>query len=76
MQPTVGGKISLSRGVAVLAAPAAQPEAAAAAAAANTAPPAERDLVAKAFAALTQKGGITRQLPAIDILSQVLILCL
>ena len=71
LQPTASGKIALSRGVAVLAAPAAHPEAATAAAATTATPSADRDLVAKAFTALAQKGGITQQLPALDILSQV-----
>lgn len=71
LRPTIGGKIALSRGVAVLAAPAAHPDAPPMPAQPAATPPAERDLVAKAFAVLTQKGGITRQIPALDMLSQV-----
>lgn len=72
----VSGDIALSRGVAVLAAPGANPEAAAAASAAassaasGSSPKIDQELVAKAFTALTQKGGIAQQLPSLDILSQ------
>ena len=77
LQPTIGGKLALSRGVAVLAAPApqnehpAQQQAQAGAAGSVANPPAERDLVAKAFAVLAQKGGIAKDLPAFDLLQQV-----